>query len=405
MPNSRDRSMGVKGPVLDHYSDYRNLFIMPVWGDEYVEEFLEISLLSQLSAGNLGAMRPDESVYCIATSLKGKASIECSEAFRQLSKLTTTSFIIYSDAELDEQANPYGTMHDMYNAALRRVKTSLNCFFLTADLVCSDGVFAHAFSAMEEGKKVVFVPPLRVAKEPFVGSIRQRGISNALSPDEAVALILDHEHDITKAGIVNDASGAIFSLPSHTLFRLHNGYVGRWNVMHPLAVRLPPNPPMINTTVDWNYGILEVASPDEIEIMWNSDDGVVLTTSPREYTQGGRLVYNGTEKMRTDNLVRWLGCGWALNVHLLQMDGIVCLHAGPIDEDEYAKGIISVDRVWAPFRNVIKKHETRSHPHYKAFIRSPMIPRSAALAIRLRTDPIGSLNGAVRKVARQFGWR
>jgi hypothetical protein len=388
------------GETTTNYDDFKNLFITPVWGEDFIREFLEISLPTQLSGQNLGALRPLDTVYCIVTSASGKKYIENTCVFRTLTEHASVQFIVYDEIALNHRNDSYDLMHDMYNSSMAFVKSEINCFFLSADIFCSDGLFARAIAAMEIGKKVVYVPTVRVSKDSFCRSVLQNRITSP-TPDETVDLILNHEQEMTRAGIVNEASGAIFSLPSHTLYRMHNGYVGRWNVMHPLVVRLQPNPPTIDKTVDWNYGILDVSSPEEIEVFWDSDDGVALTTAPEEYTQGGYIVHNGTDELRTYNLVRWLGCGWALGIHLLLMDGIACLHSGPIDRNEYAKGIDAVDHVWRPFRDVISKHETSPDPDYNKSLNSPAIPNRHSRWIRLRSDPIGMVKGVLRRIAKR----
>jgi hypothetical protein len=395
------RAMSAAGEAIENYDIFRNLFITPVWGEGFIAEFLEISLPTQLSDKNLGALRPVDNVYCIVTSESGKKIIETSAIFRTLAEHASVQFIVYDDITVGNNNNSYDLMHDMYNSSLAYVKSEINCFFLSADIFCSNGLFARAIAATKAGKKVVYVPTVRVSKDSFNRSVLQNGITSP-TPDETVDLILNHEHVMTKGGLVNEANGVIFSLPSHTGYRLSNGYVGRWNVMHPLVVRLHPNPAKIELTVDWNYGVLDVSRPDEIGVFWDSNDGVVVTTALEEYAQGGSIVCNGTDKMRTENLVRWLSYGWALKIHVLQMDGIVCLHSGPIDQNEYAKGIAAIDRIWKPFRDVVTKHETKSDSDYNKFLNSPAIPKEYARWIRLRLDPIGLVRGVPRRIARSF---
>jgi hypothetical protein len=387
--------------AAQNYDRYKNLFITPVWGDEFVREFLEISLPSQLSAGNLGTLHPDDSVYCIVTSERDKQHIDTSEIVKSLRERVSVQLIVYDDIAADRGQKTYDLMHEMYNQVLGRVRADINCFFLSADIFCSDGLFTRAIAAIDAGKKVVFVPTMRVVRESFVRSVRQTG-EYSLSASETVALLMKYEQIITRAGVVNDVSGAVFSLPSHTVYRMDNGYVGRWNVMHPLVVRLRPNPPMIEATVDWNYGVLDVTSRDEIHVFWDSDDGVALTTAPEAYTQGGRVSYIGTDKMRINNLIRWLGYGWALNIHVLQMDGIVCLHSGPIDRDQYNKGIIAVDRIWKPFRDVIARLQTSRSSNCNRFLNNRAISIANSRWILLKLNPIGAAKGALRKLWRKL---
>lgn len=406
---SRERSADIRAvdeanQKIEDFDGFTNLFITPVWGEEFIREFLEMSLPNQLSAGNLGALLPASTAYCIATSESGKREMEASAIFKTLLEHASVCFLVYDDVAISRAGHSYDLMHDMYNSSLALVKSEINCFFLSADIFCSDGLFARAIAAVSAGKKVVFVPTVRVAKESFNRFVlRNRIVSPSAS--ETVDLILNHEQAMTKAGIVNDASGAIFSLSSHILYRMRNGYVGRWNVMHPLVVRVPATPPKIDQTVDWSYGALGVSSRDEVEIFWDSDDGVVLTTAAESYIQGGSVVYNGTDRMRTRSLLRWLSYGWMLKIHLLQMDGIVCWHSGPIDQTEYAKGVAAVDRVWKPFRDLVSKYGFRSNLIEGACLADPAISIANARWLRLRFDLLGLAKGAFRRIARKLASR
>lgn len=407
-----ERSLAaISAGTVENYDRYKNLFITPVWGEEFVREFLEISLPSQLSAGNLGALHPDDSVYCIVTSARDRQVIDASDVVRSLRERVSVQFVVHDDVAAVRVQKTYDLMHEMYNRVLARIRGEINCFFLSADIFCSDGLFTRAIAAIDAGKRVVFVPTMRVAKDSFVRAVHETG-RHSLSASDTVALLMEHEQIITRAGVVNDAGGAIFSLPSHTVYRMSNGYVGRWNVMHPLVVRVRPNPPMIEATVDWNYGVLDVAGSDDVHVFWDSDDGIALTTAPEAYTQGGRVSYSGADKMRTKNLIRWLGYGWALNIHVLQMDGVVCLHSGPIDHDEYAKGVMAVDRIWKPFRDVIARLQkaprqtaalqASGRSSYNEFLNSRAISITSSRWILLKSNPVGAVKAVLRKLGRML---
>ena len=144
-------------------------------------------------------------------------------------------------------------------------------------------------------------------------------------------------------------------LPAQTLHRLKDGYVGRWNVTHPLAIKLRANPHPIELTVDWNYPVLNVSSAQDIHIVRDSSEGVIASMSPHRYSQNEEMRKYATRAKRIRTLKDWVDVDWALNFHVLQMSKPVFLHGGAVGP-EYEAAVSSVDAVWGPFRRYILKH-------------------------------------------------
>jgi hypothetical protein len=329
-------------------------FITPVWGTQYVEDFLNITLRSQLSARNLEAFSEERSVYTIVTTPSDEKLIRRSDLFPELERLLAVEFI-YHGGRPNEHA--YERMTRCYNLALTRVQKSQTCFFLTADDFYSDGVLKTAKEVINAGKRAVMVPTLRVVAESFRSELESR-TARALSASELVSIMLRHEHPMITACVVNDQSELLHRLPSQTLYRLQNGYLGRWNVMHPLAIKLPARARQIVSTIDWNYPVLNVSSADDIYILRDSDEGLIASMTSYSYSQDERITKNGTPANRIRCLKEWVDLGWTLNFHLLQMSQPVYIHSGPIESQERDRGLAAVDSIWRPFRDYVERNKT-----------------------------------------------
>lgn len=354
------RSLGGEGHVFEgldelyaagpDYNDRQYRFITPLWGKSYVSDYLGVTLPSQLSKENLRAFRSEESVYTIVTTGHDAEEIKSSPRFTELSKLMPVEFILHTQLSNED---PYVRMSRAYNLALARVSVPQVCFFLTGDDFYSDGLLGTAKNIIDGGKLVVMVPTVRVVTSSFRAEVELSG-KPTREAGETVRLILRHEHPMATACVVNDKACLMHRLPAQTLHRLKDGYVGRWNVTHPLAIKLRANPPLIDLTIDWNYPVLNVSRAEDIHIVRDSDEGVIASMSPHTYSQNEEIRRHATRGGRIRTLKDWVDIDWALNFHVLQMSRPVFLHGGVVGP-EYEAAISSVDRVWVPFSRYIQR--------------------------------------------------
>jgi hypothetical protein len=211
-----------------------------------------------------------------------------------------------------------------------------------------------AKTVIDRGKLVVMVPTLRVVTSSFRAEIEVSG-KPTREAAETVRLILRHEHPMAAACMVNDKGNLLHRLPAQTLHRLKDGYVGRWNVMHPLAIKLRANPRPIESTIDWNYPVLNVSRAEDIHIARDSDEGVIASMSSINYFQNEEIRSHATRSKRIRTLKDWVDINWALNFHVLQMSRPVFWHEEAVGP-EYEAAISSVDDVWGPFRRYVLAH-------------------------------------------------
>jgi hypothetical protein len=327
------------------------MLITPVWGEPYVSIFINITLPSQLSQRNLGAFAKDELEYVIATTAQDEAKIRSSAAFRKLQELAAVSFIRHQ--AMGNETN-YERQTRAMNIALKRVGSERNVFFLTADDFYADGLFGYARERLAQGIRAVMVPTLRVNQAGFNAHLQALKVTS-LEPRELVRAVMLHEHPLLMSVIINCPSQTIHELPSQTLVRLKDGYLGRWNVMHPLAVKVAPPVPSIDVTVDWNYPALIARNAADIEIIRDSDHGFIASLTEINYSQHYPIEHQARRRDRIRNLIEWVNMKWALNFHMLQASDYVRIHAGDIGP-EWRQAEVELDEVCAPYLLHVKEN-------------------------------------------------
>lgn len=331
--------------------DTAYVFITPVWGESFVRTFLDITLPSQLSDGNLGAFGKGEIEYVIVTTAHDESTIRSSAVLRKLQEIAAVSFIRH---EAIANETNYARLTRTMNLALRRIAEPKSVFFLTADDFFADGLFGYARERLIQGARAVIVPTLRVNQSGFNAHLWALGVST-LKPRALVGAIMQHEHPLLMSVVVNCPSRTMHELASQTLVRLKDGYLGRWNVMHPLAVKVAPPVPDIERTVDWNYPALVSRNADDIEIIRDSDHGFIASPTEMSYTQDYPIESGATPGARTRRLIEWVNTSWPLHFHVLQGSDFVRIHAEDIGP-EWRDAEVELDRVCGPYLDYVRRH-------------------------------------------------
>jgi hypothetical protein len=301
-------------------------FVLPVWGAAFVEAFLRFGLRAQLANGSLDLPATPESEYLIVTDAAGASRMKQSPELDALRERMRVSFRI-----IDVRSRrSYSQLTHCYNLALSDAVEDDIYVFLTSDCFFSREVFGRALARMANSR-LVLSPALRVVEESFIADI---AASSAWDVDgrTLLRLALRHEHPLTEAFTLDNRRDVSHPLPAQMLARLPTGYVGRWTVMHPLAIRITTTLPRIVQTIDWNYGAMQITGWRDVAVLDTIEDGLTVSTTPFSYDQGERFCRGAGARQHRRNLCDWLQIPWALEFHLAQMAHPVRLLADP-EED------------------------------------------------------------------------
>jgi SAM-dependent methyltransferase len=319
----------------------RTRFILPVWGTAFIDAFLTFGLRAQIDNGSIDFAEEQDCEYVIVTDSDGAHMLGQSPIIGTLREKLRVTIMATS---FQQRSDAYSKLTQCYNAALASAVAGDAYVFLTSDCFFSREVFARTLALLET-KRLVLSPALRVVEESFITDIATSGAWN-LSGPELLRLAMKHEHPLTEAFTLDNPRGVNHPLPAHMLVRLNSGYVGRWTVMHPIAMRIGNTLPRIAQTIDWNFGVMQIESWDDVGVLDSIADGLTVSTTPLAYDQGEHLHRGAEARHHLRNLKSWVDIPWALEFHLAQITHPVrLLIDGQATPDEVAAAEVRVSEV------------------------------------------------------------
>jgi hypothetical protein len=349
-PLTRFVTLGGKPPA-------RTRIILPVWGEMFTRNFVEFSLRQQVRSGMLAFETPDNLEYVVITDAAGVKVIKASAEFAELRKFAQVRFILNDHLA---SLSAYNRLTESYNLAVQSASIGDFLIFITSDCFFSREVFRR-ISELGQTHRVIMSPALRVTEETFITEVNMTG-AHDIDGRAALALAMRHEHPLTEAFCVNNKRGVVHPQPAQTIYRLDDGYVGRWNVMHPIAIRVANPMQQIVATIDYNYPLFHLRSWSDVAVLDRIDDGLVVSLTPFSYNQGEDFARGNSAAAHVKNLKAWATNPWPLNFHIAQVNHPVRL---VIDEArssaEVAAGEKAVARISDRFVSYVASRKMGPH--------------------------------------------
>jgi SAM-dependent methyltransferase len=304
--------------------------LLPVWGYEYVRQFLELGLPTLLAPGNVPAVveaLPTE--FIILTSVDDEPFIREHATFKELAAACATEIRLIDHLITD--GNYSTTITLAYTEAVRAVGEAMldTCFFfLVSDYIMADGSLAQALKRMQNGASAIVVGNFQIAREdalPWLhDKIRLAKHSLALEPRELMQWALNHLHPATLANMVNIP----FSHNSHTnrLFWHIDGntILGRFYLMHMLCVRPELTNFIVGSSCDYSF-VPEMCPSGNVEAITDSDEYLVIEMQARDHESA--FLRPGPLKPR--ELAKSLS-EWTTSVHRANANYSLVFHAGAL---------------------------------------------------------------------------
>jgi hypothetical protein len=345
---------------------YAAKLLLPVWGYNYVRQFLEIGLPTLLAPGNVPAVaRSLLAEFIILTSADDEAFIREHPGFKRLAAVCPTT--ISTIDHLITDGNYSTTITLAYTEAVRNVGAAMvdTCFFfLVSDYIVADGSLENALKRILRGASAVVVGNFQVALEQAQPWLQDRLTTArdflALPPRELMRWSLNHLHPATLANTVNIP----FSHNSHTnrLFWRVDGstVLGRFYLMHMLCVRPEVMDFVIGSSCDYSF-IPEMCPSGNVEAIGDSDEYLVVELQPVEHESAflrpGPLDPRALAKSLND---------WATSVHRANAHHSVVFHADDLPPQLGAK-IAEADQYVAGIERYLKRKPLphRGHPYWR----------------------------------------
>lgn len=256
-----------------------------VWGKDFIDTFVNLSLPFQFASGNLKFLKENADVtYKIFTIPEDEKLIRSSINFKKLSSLVRCELVSNIDKFAEDK---YQRITDFYKIGIIEAnKEDAGIIFLSPDIILGKDVFKNLFSFISQGKKLIPVMSIRLNLEDFTKDIMANNhfhIDNTIEigAKDLIKLALNHLHQITQSIIWNE-NEKICTWPSHIYWKTKNGIIGRCFHLHPFFVWPENKDVKIVDTYDVNYAFEACPNKNTWKIITSSEDIVIFEVSSQK---------------------------------------------------------------------------------------------------------------------------
>jgi len=308
------------------------VFLLPVWGDRFVSQFLDLSLRTLLAPGNVPAVAGEcHCIFRILTASDGQAHFLGHPMFELLSRQCEIEFV-----DIDDLVCPGVHSLTITLAYVRGMRASgaamtrTHFVFLVADYVMADGSLAHVLGHIRDGASGVTAGNFQIVKEeadPIVrGLVRDAWSPLSVTPRALVRLAFDHLHPVVLASM---PQGAEHTMICNRLFwRAGPGtLVARFYLRHMLCIRPETGSFEVGSSCDYSF-IPEMCPSGRVVALADSDDYCVVEMQPRLHER--EFIVPGALTPR--RLAGYLG-DWTTADHRANAHTPVVFHGGEISSD------------------------------------------------------------------------
>lgn len=340
--------------------------LLPVWGYEFIRQFLDRSVLTLLAPGNLPAVAralPTEFVFL--TGKKDEAMIREHPSYRRLAAVCPIRFEAIDDLITD--GNHTTTITLAYTRAVRRAGPAMldTCFFfLVSDYLMADGSLASVMRRMQAGASAVQVGNFQVVEEEAADWLRSQFDGSAetvvLPPRELMRWALTCVHPATAANTVNNP--VCHNSHTNRLFWRVGGntLIGRFYLMHMICIRPETADFTIGASCDYSF-VPEMCPSGNVVALTDSDEYLAIEVQPRAHESHFIAWGPATPKEIASSLSEWTTAR-----HRQNAQQTIVFHADelpPSLPDAVTEATRFVDRISA--RLSPKPQPYRNHPYWR----------------------------------------
>ena len=257
--------------------------IIPVWGNLYIDTFLEFSLSALCAPGNLdGKAIPEiEIAIRIYTDREGQKHIEKHPLITTLQRCYTVS--IESPASINfSSSKNYSIFNSCYLLGMQQAFANGSAvILLTADQIWSQGSLTAILYRVRKGAQAVMVGGLRVLDTDFIRHCSQENLSLGIQGKKLVQLALENLHPWDRT-LVHDENNKVQPGSFHFWNVPGQGMLARCLHLHPVYINLRYPPAQLPRTVDAD-NLVAKQCPDmtKIHIITDSDESMHVSLAPR----------------------------------------------------------------------------------------------------------------------------
>lgn len=311
-------------------------FALVVWGDSYVQDFLEFSLPSLLADGNLtGNPVIDGSRFQVLTTKRDFERLTASPLFQRLQHTLPVEFV---EIEQPHAGDKYHMVSRYQMEAIRRSEDFDAITLLYPDIIWARGAIRYAVEQLAQGALAFLSPGPTVLPEPARAALtalaKMEGPAGAQSiaiePQQLAGIVLDHYHPMWD-GFDWDGN-AFTSSPACLRWDVPGqGWLIRCFHLHPVVMRMQRDNPMFfsefNISLDAEYVARLFDGTDRLSFATDTSDFAIVSVrggdSPPFPNPGGRSSVT--------TVARWAE-SYALLLHRAFANVAFRWHRGNADE-------------------------------------------------------------------------
>jgi hypothetical protein len=258
--------------------------LLPVWGERYTRDFLELCLPSLLAPGNLPALsKLARCTFVLLAPVRDVGSVEQSPLWPLLLGCCSIR-VKYIDDLVSQSSSTVLTL--AYAWAIRESddRAMDTCFVpLVADYVISDGSLLAVVERIFAGASGVLAGNFQLTREiafPFLEKRKNGEGILAIPPQALVALSFKALHPATLSAIINESQG-LKPETNRLFWRVDDQcMLGRFFLMHMIAIRPETSDFVITAPSDYSL-IPELCPSGNIVRITDSDEYFVVECQPQ----------------------------------------------------------------------------------------------------------------------------
>lgn len=297
--------------------------ITVVWGKEFTDSFLKITLPLQLCPGNMGSLPAGKACYKIFTTRNDWEAMQLHPNMKKLHEMISVEFVEIT------KFHPHLHRYQILNACHQQAISSANqkghaLLFLSPDNLISNQTFRTILQYVQEGKKAIAIITPRAKKElmvPLIEDVLNENASchNGIDSRLLVKLSIPHLHIETEATCCNNEK--IHACVANMFWKIDNeNLFGFGFHPHPLFIwpEANVNP---NSAIDNVYLSDACPSKEKWKLIQDSDEFFVVEFSDSQWHSG----------------IEWVNCNpayvanWGIQnaprPHQWELFNLICFHS------------------------------------------------------------------------------
>jgi hypothetical protein len=294
--------------------------LLPIWGEHFIEQFLQLSLPTLLAPGNLPSIA--NSLPCrfiFLTDSEGANVLGDHPAIHYLRDICEVEIKIIDDLITGDNYSTTITL-----AYVRAVQAAgaemldICFFFLISDYIMANGSLANVLARMQAGYSGVLAGNFQVVEEDAIGSFFDTFDTGTpeivLNARNLMHWAMKYLHPMTLANMINFP--LCNSIHSNRLFwRIdENTLIGRFYLMHMICIRPEVMDFVIGSSCDYSF-IPEMCPSGKVHVLTDSDDYLVVEMQPRVHERGLVQLGAADQKVLIKSLAEWTTASHRMNAH------------------------------------------------------------------------------------------